>query len=76
MVKELEKNGISTAMVANMTPVAKANGATRIVKGVAIPHPFGNPELSAEKQYELRYKLTEKALNILTDEISEQTIYD
>ena len=76
MVKELERNGIPVVMVANMTPVAAANGATRIVKGVAIPHPFGNPALSPEEQMKLRLALVEKALRVLTYDLNEQTIYE
>lgn len=76
MVKELEKKGIPSAHMAHLIPVAQTVGSTRIIKTVSIPHPLGNPELSEEDQHDLRYKLVIRALDSLTDNISEQTIYE
>jgi len=75
MVIEIEKEGIPTAHMVNMVPVAQNVGSARIVKTVAISHPLGDPALSQEEQYDLRYKLVEKALAALTDDIDEQTVY-
>ena len=75
MVREFEKKGIPAVHMVNMIPVAQTVGSTRIVKTVAISHPLGDPSLSPQDQYALRYRLVEKALNVLTDDISEQTIY-
>lgn len=50
-------------------------GANRIVPTVAIPYPLGNPALSEKDEYELRYKLVEKALNALETEIDTQTVF-
>jgi len=59
----------------NMIPVAQNVGSTRIVKTVAISHPLGDPALPEKEQRDLRYNLVKKALDVLTDDISEQTVY-
>ncbi|SHE34134.1 glycine reductase component B gamma subunit [Clostridium fallax] len=59
-----------------VTPISLTVGANRIVPTIAIPHPLGNPALSKEDEYELRYKLTEKALEALQTEIEDQTLFE
>lgn len=51
-------------------------GANRIVPAIAIPHPLGNPALTKEEEYEIRKGIVEKALNALTTEVDDQTIFD
>ncbi len=75
MVKELDKAGIPTAHLVNMVPVAKDVGSGRIIQTVSIPHPFGDPALPEDKQYDLRRSLVEKALNTLTEDVKEQKIF-
>ena len=48
MSKELEKAGLTVALVTAMFPVAMQVRANRIVKGVSIPHPCGDPSLPEE----------------------------
>jgi glycine reductase len=59
-----------------ITPISLTVGANRILPTVAIPHPLGDPNLSKDKEYELRYSLVERALEALQTEISEQTIFE
>ena len=61
--------------VCTIVPISKAVGANRIYPAVAIPHPTGFPEESPEKERELRYELVKKALNTLTVNIQDQTIF-
>jgi glycine reductase len=51
-------------------------GANRIVPSVAIPHPLGDPNKSPEEEHILRRQLLEKALQALTTDIAEQTVFD
>jgi len=51
-------------------------GANRIVPGVAIPHPVGNPEAGPEEDKKVRRKLVLRALKALQTEIFEQTIFE
>ena len=51
-------------------------GANRIVPAIAIPHPLGNPALDKDEEYKLRKEIVEKALNALTTEVEDPTIFD
>lgn len=59
-----------------IVPISKTVGANRIVPTVAIPHPLGNPSLTAEEEKSLRRGLVEKALKALETEITEQTVFE
>ena len=48
----------------------------RIVSTVAILHPLGNPALEPKDEYELRYKLVEKALEALQTPVEGQKVFD
>lgn len=76
MVKEVERAGIPVVHVCTVTPISMTVGANRIVPAIAIPHPFGNPKLSAEEEYGLRKQIVEKALKALTTEVEGQTIFE
>jgi len=76
MVKEIERVGIPVVHACTVTPISLTVGANRIVPTVAIPHPFGDPALSAEEEKTLRRELVEKTLNALTTEVTEQTIFN
>ena len=76
MVKEIERAGIPVVHMCTVTPISMTVGANRIIPTIAIPHPLGNPALSAEEEYELRKKLVERALAALTTEVEDQTIFE
>jgi glycine reductase len=40
-------------------------GANRILPALGIPHPLGDPKLSAEEEKRLRRRLVEKAVSLL-----------
>ena len=48
MAKEIERTGIPVAYVTTLTSLAEEIRANRIVAGVRIPHPVGNPSLTPE----------------------------
>ena len=76
MVKEFDKAGIPTIHMVNMVPIATDVGSARIIQTVSIPHPLGDPNLPQDKQYDLRKNLVMKALNTLTEDVTEQTIFE
>ena len=76
MVKEIESHGIPVVHVCTITPMSMTVGANRIVPAVAIPYPLGNPSLTREEEFRLRYNLVEKALDALSTEVTEQTIFE
>ena len=75
MVREFEKAGYPIVQMCNLVPVAKTVGANRIVTTVSIPYPMGDPKISKEEQYKLRFDMVKTALDALTTEIDEQTVF-
>jgi len=71
----LERAGIPTAQICTITPIAIAIGANRVVPALGIPHPLGNPELSAGTEKLLRRKLVRKALKAIGTRIDGQTLF-
>ena len=76
MVKEIERAGIPVVHVCTVTPISLTVGANRIVPAIAIPHPLGNPSLSPADEKQLRRKILTTALNALSTEVSDQTIFE
>ena len=75
MSKELEKAGLPVALVSAMFPVAQQVRATRIVKGVSIPHPCGDPSLPPELDARLRKRIVQTALQALEADVKEPTVF-
>lgn len=61
--------------MANLVPVAKTAGANKIVPTISIPYPLGDPSTTVEEQWKLRYHRVGIALNALTEDVSEQTVF-
>jgi len=76
MVKEIERSGIPVVHVCTVVPISLTVGANRIVPAIAIPHPFGDPALCAEDQLKIRKEIVSTALNALTTEVAEQTVFE
>lgn len=59
----------------NLIPVATTVGSNKIVPTISIPYPLGDPETSKEEQWKLRYHRVGVALDALTKDIDEQTVF-
>ena len=75
MVKELERAGYPIVQMCNLIPVATTVGANKIVPTISIPYPLGDPKTSKEEQWKLRYHRVSVALEALTQDIEEQTVF-
>jgi len=75
MNKEIEKAGLTIVQMANLIPVAKTVGANRMVPTISIPYPLGDPATPKEVQFKLRYHRVGVALDALTTDIKEQTVF-
>jgi glycine reductase len=75
MVKEIERAGIPVVQMCNLIPVAKTVGSNKMVSTISIPYPLGDPSTSRETQYKLRYHRVGVALDALTADIKEQTVF-
>ena len=76
MVKGIEATGLPVVHVATVVPISLTVGANRIVPAIAIPHQFGNPSLTMAEEKSLRRKIVAKALESLTVEIEEPTVFE
>ena len=75
VANELEKVGLPTALVTALTPTALMMGVRRIIPGVSITHPLGNPSLPAKREKELRRKIVLKAIESLKARVDEPTVF-
>ncbi len=75
MVKEIERAGIPIVQMCNLIPVATTVGANKIVPTISIPYPLGDPATSKEQQWKLRYHRVGVALDALTEDTKEQTVF-
>ncbi len=50
-------------------------GTNKIVPTISIPYPMGDPATPKEEQYKLRYKIVRRALDALTENVEEQTVF-
>lgn len=75
MVKEIERAGFPIVQMCNLIPVATTVGANKIVPTISIPYPLGDPSTSKEQQWKLRYHRVGVALDALTEDVKEQTVF-
>lgn len=76
MVKAIEATGLPVVHIATVVPISLTVGANRIVPAIAIPHPLGNPSLEASEEKALRRSIVDKALEALTTEVTDQTVFE
>jgi len=73
--KELERNGIPTAQITTMTPIAMMIGSNRVIPGGGIVHPTGNADLDLNEEKRMRKNLILKALKALEEKLEAQKLY-
>ena len=76
MAKELERAGIATALLCNLTSIAERVGAPRIVPTRGIPFPAGDPSLDPAEERAWRQRLLERALEAVSTAVPEPTIFE
>lgn len=76
MVKEIERAGMTVVHACSIVPISLTVGGNRIVPTIAIPHPFGDPDMSDVEEKELRRQLVKKALKALETPIEGQTVFE
>jgi betaine reductase len=76
LAKEIERAGIPTVFVTALPTIATMIGANRVIRGVAITNPLGDPDRSPGGELELRKKIVERALELLETEVEPQTVWE
>lgn len=76
MAKEIERSGLPVTIMCNLVNIAKTVGCNRIVPTFAVPYPLGNPQASAEEQWNMRLHRVEVAAQALQTGIDGQTVFE
>ena len=63
-------------MMTAMPAIPLSVGASRVVRGVRVPHVCGDPALSEDRDHELRVRIVTTALNALTTRVSSPTLFE
>jgi betaine reductase len=75
MTVEMERRGLPVAMISALPPVALELGANRVVRGVKIPHPCGEPTVDAKHDRAIRQEIVARARPALATPITRPTIF-
>ena len=62
--------------VTALPTIAQMVGTNRILRGVSITHPTGDPGLAVGDEFALRRQIVERALEMLTTEVEPTTIWE
>ena len=62
--------------VTALPTIATMIGANRVIRGVAITNPFGDPERSPAGELTLRTRLVEQALEMLETDVQPGTVWE
>ena len=76
MVKGIEKYGIPVVHMATVVPISKTIGANRIIPGVGIPYPLGDPTQGEEDSNKIRERMVRRALKALPTPVDGQPVFD
>ena len=63
-------------MITALGPVAADLGANRVIRGVKIPHPCGDPTLEPSGDRALRESIVRSALGALATKLDASRIFD
>jgi len=67
--------GLPTVFVTALPTIAQMVGANRVLRGVSITHPTGDPSLGAVEELELRTRIVGRALEMLETDVEPRTVW-
>jgi glycine reductase len=68
--------GIATVFITALPTIAQMVGANRILRGMSITHPTGDPSLTAGDELGLRTAMLERALEMLATDVEPRTVWE
>jgi glycine/betaine/sarcosine/D-proline reductase family selenoprotein B len=68
--------GIATVFVTALPTIAQMVGANRVLRGVSITHPTGDPNLAVGDELALRRRVVERALEMLATDVVPGTVWE
>ena len=63
-------------MITAIFSLALTTGASRVIKGARIEHVCGDPALGEEKDFNYRKNIVQMALDALSTEVPEPTLFE
>jgi betaine reductase len=76
LAQELEDAGIPTVLITALPTIAANIGVGRILRGVAISHPVGDPSISTANEAALRERILGRAVDMLEADLPRGTIWE
>ncbi len=76
LAQEFEQAGIPSVLITALPTIATHLGASRVLRGVAIAHPVGDPALPPAEEADLRRRIVDRALEMLETEVEPGTIWE
>ena len=67
---------MATVFVTALPTIAQMVGANRILRGVSIAHPTGDPGLAVGDEFMLRKRIVGRALEMLATDVSPGTVWE
>ena len=67
---------MATVFVTALPTIAQMVGANRILRGVSIAHPTGDPGLSVGDEFALRERIVGRALEMLATDVDRGTVWE
>jgi glycine reductase len=75
LAKELDRAGLPTVLVTALPTIARLVGANRVLRGVAITNPTGDPALARDEERALRVRIVRRALNMIATQVEPGTVW-
>lgn len=75
MAREFERRGFTTVQITALMTIPQRMGVSRIVEGVGIPYPLGDPTLPKEIELQQRIQILENAVNAFLTQVTGPTIF-
>jgi betaine reductase len=76
LARELERAGLPSVLITALPTIAAHLGAGRILRGVAIAHPVGDPAIPPAEEAALRERLVHRAIDMLESDLPRGTIWE
>ena len=68
--------GITTVCITALPTIAQMVGANRILRGVSITHPTGDPSLAVGDELAMRTRMLDRALEMLATDVEPRTVWE
>jgi glycine reductase complex component B subunit gamma len=68
--------GIPTVFITALPTIAQMVGANRVLRGIAITSPTGDPTLAHDDELALRTRIVDRAVAMLETEVAPRTVWE